>query len=98
MWPQLARLPTIGRRANVTVQVVPLDRPVLATVDSTIAFLGVPDGQTRVYSEGLDHGRLTEDRETVVAPHPRYDLLRASALRNLPRAHLARIPCPLLPH
>lgn len=90
MGPQLSHLLAIGRRPNVTVQVVPLDRPVLATVDSTIAFLGMPDGQTWFYTEGLDHGRLTEDLETVAAHQSRYDLLRASALSEPESRQLIR--------
>ncbi len=78
--PQLAHLLRMSARPNITIQVVPLDRPITTSVDSMVAFLGMPDGQTWFYTEGLDHGRITADHRTVAEHRERYDALRASAL------------------
>jgi transcriptional regulator with XRE-family HTH domain len=80
MGAQLGHLLKLMRRPNVTVQVVPQGRSQPITVDSTVAFLGMPDGSAWFYTEGLDHGRITRDPITVAGHRARYDLRRSSAL------------------
>ncbi len=76
---QLGHLIQMSQRPNITVQVVPLGQRLLTTLNSTVALLGMPDGQTWFYTEGLDLGRITKDRSQVADHAARYDLVRASA-------------------
>jgi len=80
MAKQLRHLLEMSRRPNVIVQVVPLGRPMLTTLNSTVVLLGMPDGRSWYYTEALDQGRLTNDRSQVAAYVTRYDRVRASAL------------------
>ena len=77
---QLKHLIDMMGMPNVVVRILPNDRPPLAFVDSPMAFLDMPSGQSWFYTEGLDHGRISDDPAVVSGHRARYDLLRASAL------------------
>ncbi|QMU71097.1 helix-turn-helix transcriptional regulator [Streptacidiphilus sp. P02-A3a] len=77
---QLRHMLEMSRRPNVIVQVVPLGRPLLTTLNATVILLGMPDGRSWFYTESLAQGQITNDRTQVAGFAARYDRVRASAL------------------
>ncbi|QMU78638.1 helix-turn-helix domain-containing protein [Streptacidiphilus sp. PB12-B1b] len=77
---QLAHLLRMTCLPSVTVQVVPAQAPLLTWLDSTVALVGMPDGETWSYAEALDRGWVTKEPAAVQGTVARYDRVRASAL------------------
>jgi transcriptional regulator with XRE-family HTH domain len=82
----------IGRKRNVTLQVVPLEAEVHACLDGPVRLLETSEGRRLAYSEGQQNGRLIVDTKELVLLHQRYDTLRSQALTPIDsRALLERL-------
>ncbi|MEV0280019.1 helix-turn-helix transcriptional regulator [Streptomyces sp. NPDC050610] len=91
MHGQCAHLLSVGRRANIRIQVAPAaPQTAIVRPNTSMSLITLPDGQEWVYSESLDRGYFSDD-PAAHARHARtYDVLRADALSAFESAALIR--------
>ncbi|MFJ8933951.1 helix-turn-helix domain-containing protein [Streptomyces sp. NPDC102364] len=77
---QLKRLLEVGRRRNVSIQVMPTSYEGHAGVDGPMTLLETPERQLLVYLETQGNGRIIDDRDEVSVLHTRYGMIRTQAL------------------
>ncbi|MER8182331.1 helix-turn-helix transcriptional regulator [Kitasatospora sp. NPDC094015] len=77
---QLEQILLIGRRRNVEMQVMPLDREDNAGVDGGFTLFTRKGGEQTGYLETQGRSTLVTDREEVRALASRYGIIRAQAL------------------
>jgi transcriptional regulator with XRE-family HTH domain len=77
---QLAHLLQLSQRRNVAIQVFPFGRAHPAATSSLMAFLELPRGARWFYSEALDRGYCTDERDEVRKHSGRYDRMRFLSL------------------
>ncbi len=77
---QLSILVELVDTATTTVQVLPFEHGEHALIDGSLTLMTLDDDTNVAYVEGIGHGLLIEDPETVRAHRRSYDLLRAYAL------------------
>ncbi|KAF4410463.1 MULTISPECIES: helix-turn-helix transcriptional regulator [Streptomyces] len=83
MRDQLARLLDASAEPHITVQVMPFDQGGHEAMGGSLTILTLPDGTQVAYTEGADHGQLTEEPASVSHYSVTYDRLRAVALPPL---------------
>ncbi|GAB2807828.1 helix-turn-helix domain-containing protein [Streptomyces daliensis] len=86
---QLKQLLLVGRRRNVEIQVMPLDRDDHAGMEGPFTLLVPKGGEQVAYIEGQGRSSTVTAREEVRAIAARYGIIRAQALT--PRESLAFI-------
>ncbi|WP_211300610.1 helix-turn-helix domain-containing protein [Streptomyces platensis] len=80
MRAQCAHLLSVGRYANVRVQVASADRAEIRRPKASMALITLPDGERWLYSESLDRGHFNGDPAVYARHIQTYDVLRADAL------------------
>lgn len=77
---QLDHLLSVGRLANVRIQVAPYEALVKVPADSSMTVITLPDGHEWIYSESLNRGHLSDDPSVISANRRTYALAQADAL------------------
>lgn len=77
---QLLRLLEMGRRSNVSIQVLPYERAITAALMGPLVFLETRDHERFAYSEGQSASELTSDPAVVSSYTERLSMIRAEAL------------------
>ncbi|MFH8973754.1 helix-turn-helix domain-containing protein [Streptomyces sp. NPDC017890] len=95
---QLEHVVELGERANVTMQVLPLDAGLHGLMNATVMFLRLVDGRTVAYMENGYQGDLIEENAAVERLQRAYDATRDLALspaesRKFVLAMLEEAPC-----
>ncbi|MFI5523103.1 Scr1 family TA system antitoxin-like transcriptional regulator [Streptomyces platensis] len=80
MRAQCAHLLSVGRYANIRVQVASADRAEIRRPKASMALITLPDGAGWLYSESLDRGHFNDDPAVYARHSQTYDVLRADAL------------------
>jgi hypothetical protein len=95
---QLEHVVELAERANVTMQVLPLDAGLHGLMNATVMFLRLVDGRTVAYMENGYQGDLIEENAAVERLQRAYDATRDLALspaesRKFVLAMLEEAPC-----
>lgn len=88
MHKQLAWLLQQVDTPDSKVQVMPFRAGPYYLMGGVLNLLTLPNGSTMAYEEGIEIGRLYEDRESAKTWRRRYDVLRANALSPTASAEL----------
>ncbi|WP_338714459.1 helix-turn-helix transcriptional regulator [Streptomyces acidiscabies] len=80
MFNQLARLLEHVDTAESKVQVMPFRAGAYYLMGGALHLLALPNSSTVAYEEGIEVGRLYEDRDSVKKWRRRYEVLRSKAL------------------
>ncbi len=84
---QLEQILLHGRRRNVEIQVMPIEREEHAGLEGPFTLIETEDGQRIAYVEAFKDSRLYTERRAVREIEEQYGILRAQALT--PRESLA---------
>ncbi|MEU7045355.1 helix-turn-helix transcriptional regulator [Streptomyces varsoviensis] len=91
MYGQCAHLLSVGRGANIRIQVAPaVPQSAIVRPNTSMSLITLPDGQEWVYSESLDRGHFNDDPAVLARHAQTYDVLRADALSASESAALIR--------
>jgi transcriptional regulator with XRE-family HTH domain len=77
---QLEHLLLVGRRRNVEIQVMPLDREDNAGIDGPFTVVRRKGGEQVVYAEVQGHSNLVTDNDETALAAARYGIIRSQAL------------------
>ncbi|MEU8958421.1 helix-turn-helix transcriptional regulator [Streptomyces sp. NPDC048518] len=77
---QLARLLDVGRRSNISVQVLPFDRVISAALLGPMVLLETRDRERLAFTEGPSASVLSSEAEVVSSHTERLSMIRMEAL------------------